>query len=282
MRNIGALDHVVIAVRDLDDGEARMARIGFRPTPRGYHSAHMGTANATIVLPDGRTYFEVLGIVAPTAENAARRAWLDERQGLYGIAFKSDDAAAAARAFADLGMGPAEPVAFARPVELPAGMTEAAFTTARTDAEAMPGAWVFVCQHHTPAAVWRQDYLDQPNGAQAILEVLGVADDLDEIERAWSRPFAGLIARMPDRVVFETGTARISFLTPAALAARLGETVRGLSGKAPMLAGLVFQVADLAAAKAFLDGNGVAHESVEGAIRIDPAEACGVVVELRA
>ena len=65
MTVITGLDHVIIAVRDLDAGEAAMSRLGFRPTPRGYHSAHMGTANSTIVLPDN-TYFEVLGVVADT------------------------------------------------------------------------------------------------------------------------------------------------------------------------------------------------------------------------
>jgi hypothetical protein len=35
MQHILGLDHVIILVRDLDDADARMARLGFRPTPRG-------------------------------------------------------------------------------------------------------------------------------------------------------------------------------------------------------------------------------------------------------
>ena len=68
MRHVLGLDHVVILVRDLDDADARMARLGFRPTPRGHHSAHMGTANATVMLPD-RTYFETLTVLQETPAN---------------------------------------------------------------------------------------------------------------------------------------------------------------------------------------------------------------------
>ena len=50
MQHVLGLDHVIILVRDLDDADARMARLGFRPTPRGHHSAHMGTANSTVML----------------------------------------------------------------------------------------------------------------------------------------------------------------------------------------------------------------------------------------
>ena len=75
MRHVLGLDHVVILVRDLDDADARMARLGFRPTPRGYHSAHMGTANATVMLPD-RTYFETLTVLQETPANADVRAVL--------------------------------------------------------------------------------------------------------------------------------------------------------------------------------------------------------------
>ena len=61
LRHISGIDHCVLLVRDLDKAEWDMTRLGFRPTPRGYHSAHMGTANATVVFRDG-TYFETLGV----------------------------------------------------------------------------------------------------------------------------------------------------------------------------------------------------------------------------
>ncbi|MGH6900445.1 MAG: VOC family protein, partial [Geminicoccaceae bacterium] len=105
MQHVLGLDHVVILVRDLADAEARLARLGFRPTPRGVHSAHMGTANATVVFGDG-TYLEALGVLQPTANNLAVRTVLAEREGPYGLAFKTEDAGAAAAERAAAGIGP--------------------------------------------------------------------------------------------------------------------------------------------------------------------------------
>ena len=141
LQHVSGIDHCVLLVRDLDAAERAMARLGFRPTPRGYHSAHMGTANATVVFRDG-TYFETLGVVAETAYNEATRAELAQREGLYGIALKTDDARGAAAEFAAAGLGPPEAVDFVRPVELPGGPQDAAFTVARTHPNTFPAAWI--------------------------------------------------------------------------------------------------------------------------------------------
>jgi catechol 2,3-dioxygenase-like lactoylglutathione lyase family enzyme len=159
MQHVSGLDHVVILVRDLADARARLARVGFRPTPRGVHSAHMGTANSTIVFGDG-TYLEALGVLQPTENNLAVRSVLAEREGPYGLAFKTDDADAAAAEFAEAGIGPGVALEFARPVELPSGPRDAAFRVARTDPERTPGTWLFVCQHRTPEVTWRADYIE--------------------------------------------------------------------------------------------------------------------------
>ena len=91
MKTITGFDHALILVADVDDGIDRMRRLGFRPTPKGFHSAHMGTANSTVVLPE-MTYFEVISVVAPTPANAVMRGRLERRQGPFGYAVKTDDA----------------------------------------------------------------------------------------------------------------------------------------------------------------------------------------------
>ena len=183
MQHVLGLDHVVILVRDLAEAEARLGRLGFRPTPRGVHSAPMGTANTTAVFADG-TYLEALGVLRPTENNVAIRAVLAEREGPYGLAFKTEDADAAAAEFAAAGIGPGTALEFARPVDLPSGPREAAFRVARTDPTHTPGAWLFVCQHRTPEATWRADYLEQPNGACGVAEVIGLAPDPDDVAQS--------------------------------------------------------------------------------------------------
>src|SRR2546423_10690154 len=56
-----AIDHAVIAVRDLDAAAGDFSELGFTLTPRGHHS--IGSQNHCIML--GSTYIELL--VAPLA-----------------------------------------------------------------------------------------------------------------------------------------------------------------------------------------------------------------------
>jgi len=282
MRNVLGLDHVIIPVRDLDDAEARMARLGFRPTPRGVHSAHMGTANATVVLRD-RTYFEILAVLDPTPANEPLRAVLAGREGPHGLAMKTEDARAAAVEFEGAGMALGGPLEFARPVELPGGTSDAAFTVARTRAEATPGAWLFVCQHHTPEVVWREDYLEQPNGARGITEVIGIAEDLDAIADAYATVFGDRLRRAPDRVAIIAGSAALTFLTPTALSERFGAAGGDAGGTLPRLAALRLKVKRLEAVRENLAREDVRFEqSAEGTLLVPPDEACGTVFEFAA
>jgi catechol 2,3-dioxygenase-like lactoylglutathione lyase family enzyme len=279
MQHVLGLDHVIILVRDLDDAEARMARLGFRPTPRGIHSAHMGTANATVMLPNG-TYFETLTVLHATPGNAATRAVLAEREGLFGLALKTDDARGAAAEFAAAGLAEGGALEFARPVELPSGARDARFTAARTCPEASPGASLFVCQHHTPEVVWREDYLKQPNGASGLAEVIGVADDLSAVEDAYRVIFGERVRRTESRVTVTAGDALITFLSPPAFAERFGAPGASVGAPRPRLAALRFRVPTSEAVERALRQGGVAWTvTAQGTLLVAPEAACGTLLE---
>jgi catechol 2,3-dioxygenase-like lactoylglutathione lyase family enzyme len=90
-----SLDHVILAVRDLDLATGRMARLlGRRPSWRGSHPA-WGTANALFRLAN-----TTLELLAPIGRGALASC-LEERlerqgEGLAGLAFGTEDAAATA------------------------------------------------------------------------------------------------------------------------------------------------------------------------------------------
>jgi len=77
-------------VKDLDKAAENWKRLGFTISPRGTHSAHMGSGNYTIMLdPD---YMELLGVLTPTEHNAPARAFLEKRgEGIERIAFTAVD-----------------------------------------------------------------------------------------------------------------------------------------------------------------------------------------------
>jgi catechol 2,3-dioxygenase-like lactoylglutathione lyase family enzyme len=280
MQHVLGLDHVIILVRDLDDADARMARLGFRPTPRGYHSAHMGTANATVMLRNG-TYFETLTVLQATPANADTRAVLAEREGPFGLALKTDDAHGAADAFEAAEIGAGGALAFVRPVALPNGAQDACFTVARTRVEATPGVSLFVCQHHTPGIVWREDYLEQPNGATGLAEVIGIADDLAAIEDAYGVIFGERVQETDDRVTIAAGEARITFLSPNAFVERFGAVGEPVTSPRPRLAALRVQVRDLDRAQGLLQRNGVPWtEGYEKCLLVGPDAGCGTLFEL--
>ncbi|HWI38971.1 MAG TPA: VOC family protein [Burkholderiales bacterium] len=158
-----AIDHVVIAVRDLDAAAADFRALGLTLTPRGYHS--IGSQNHCIMF--GSTYIELLA--APVAH-----PWLDYYrsfgEGLAAVALSTGDADAAARELP----GAKVPMDLSRPVE--GGV--ARFRLVQI--ENVP--YVFVCQHLTPELVWRPQW-------QNAGEVAGVSLPMKQ-------PFAGTPANI--------------------------------------------------------------------------------------
>jgi Glyoxalase-like domain len=282
MQHVLGLDHVVILVRDLGDAEARLARLGFRPTPRGVHSPHMGTANTTVLFADG-TYLEALGVLRATDDNRAVRDVLAEREGPYGLAFKTEDAGAAAAEFAAAGIGRGAALEFARPALLPSGPREAAFRVARIDPDRTPGAWLFVCQHRTPEVTWRADYLEQPNGACGIAEVIGVADDLRAIEAAYAAIFDDRLRASERGIAIDAGSARIIFLPPTAFASRFAPFGEAIEARSPRLAALRLRTSSLRQTREVLRASGLHHaKTKDGALLLAPHEACGTILEFAA
>lgn len=177
LKNIVGIDHAVVIVRDLDAAADNWRRLGFTLSPRGTHSAHMGTGNYTIMLdPD---YIELLGVLAPTEHNAPTRALLEQREGIERVAFTTLDAAAGADELRARGLVPLGPTDFERPVSMPDGTQSAAkFRTFQWPvAEAPAGMRIFACQHKTRQTVWIPELMQHANGARRLRRVLLVSPD---------------------------------------------------------------------------------------------------------
>ncbi len=169
---LAGLDHVVIAVTDLDRAAADWAALGFTLSPRGVHSAHMGTVNHTVML--GRDYLELLGVAQATDGNRSTRAFLERRgEGIERLAMRSLDAVRDAASLRQRGLAAVGPVEFSRPVSRADGSTtEAAFSVYYWPDDARVAEMrLFACQHHTPDAVWLPELQGHANGATRILRI---------------------------------------------------------------------------------------------------------------
>ena len=280
IESVVGLDHIVVVVRDLDAAAASWRKLGFTVSPRGLHSAHMGTANHTLML--GEDYLELMGVVAPTERNATTRALLEKREGIERAAFTTTDAARGVAAVRARGLTNAlGPTDFSRPVDLADGtQTEARFSTFQWPLDERPGGLrIFACQHFTRDAVWLPELTAHANGARRI----------DHIEILCADPAAAAqhMSRLIDMPVTggEDGAARVEsganrgafvFVDRAQLQSRhAGVPLDGLPDEGAVVLSLRVEDADKTAAA--LAGAGITTSP--GVVKVPPARANGVLIE---
>ncbi len=274
LKHILGLDHVVVAVRDLDAAEAAWQRLGFTVSPRGTHSAHLGSGNHTIVFGDD--YIELLGILNETEHNQPTVAFLKGREGIERAAFTTDDAAAGVTELKARGLAGGGPLSFSRPVDLPDGTKgEAAFNIFTWPLDEAPGGLrIFACQHLTRETVWIPELQRHANGAQRLSRVEIVARSPKEAAAQLSRLIDQPVEPVGDGFCVASGGRRavFEFYDAGAFARRYPDAVRQ-GAATDGAAAIVIATNDLAKAQA-LPG-AVAHG---GAISLPAASATGVIV----
>jgi catechol 2,3-dioxygenase-like lactoylglutathione lyase family enzyme len=264
------IDHVIIGVGNLESAAHIYRGIGFTLSPRGVHSASMGTANHTVMLQ--RDYFELLTILAPTERNVQWRTALAEGDGGMAIALRTHETNATREAWRRADLDSSEIVAFSRPVSRPGGKSlDARFETLHLPTDTLPGVGVFACRHFTPKAVWLPELVEHANSATAIAAVAIEAGDPQAAAAAWTRVLGGVRAEPA------AGGLRLKLATHVIdilAAPRLGATQR--------VTGLTFRVADRARCIAALTKGGVLHRPEGSILSIAPEQACGVKVSFEA
>ncbi len=249
---IVALDHAVVAVRDLDAAAERTAALyGRPPSWRGTHPG-AGTANALFRLDNA--YVELL---APEGDGPLGRsvaARLDERgDGLAALAFATDDAEATAAALRARGLAVAEPAAGEgrsdegavrrwRSVFLPLAATR--------------GIPVFAIEHESPeGALPLREPSARASSVAALDHVVVTSADLDASRRVYGETLSLRLAL--DRTFEERGL-RILFFRVAGVTVEVAGRARpGASADAvDAFGGLAYRVADADAARERIAGAG--------------------------
>lgn len=173
------LDHLVVAVRDLDAAAAFYQRLGFQVGARNQHP--WGTANrliqftgAFVELISPRQGCEVPPHAARSFSfGAFVQDYLARREGIAMLVLDSDDARADSARFAGSGIGDFQPFFFERRGCRPDGSeTHVAFTLAFARDENAPDAGFFVCQQHYPENFWNGAFQRHPNQALGLSSVV--------------------------------------------------------------------------------------------------------------
>ncbi|HEY5063635.1 MAG TPA: VOC family protein [Xanthobacteraceae bacterium] len=194
------LDHVAHFVRDADAAQRALIQCGFAPTPISIQvnpnpsggARPTGTGNITAMFERG--YAEVLFKTADTPLAREFDAMLEQYAGLHLAAFVVADAEAAHRRLAGSGFAVRDLVHMSRPVDTDAGTATAAFTIARVEPGVMPEGRIQMLTHHTEQAVWQKRWLNHPNSATGLIDVVIAVADIEEASARFAR-FTGRTAR---------------------------------------------------------------------------------------
>ena len=185
-----AIDHIVVAVEDLDAAARRYEALGFTLTPRASHPDRMGTSNRLVQFT-GQNFIELLEVdrpegVEPHALDAVpprfnfgahNKAFLQRRHGMSALVFAGSDSRADQQSFQDAGIQTYAPFDFERQATLPDGTkVTVAFSLIFATSPAMPEIAFFTCHNKFPQYFWKAAYQVHANGAQAIAAVYLVAE----------------------------------------------------------------------------------------------------------
>lgn len=278
LKNVIGIDHAVVVVSDLDKAAENWKRLGFTISPRGTHSAKMGSGNYTIMLdPD---YIELMGVLIETEHNAPTRAFLAARgEGIERVAFTALDSAAGAEEIRARGYEPVGPLDFERPVTMPDGAVSAAkFRIFQWPiAEAPGGLRIFACQHKTRETVWIPELMTHANGARRLKQVLVASSEPAQDAAHLARLIDREVRPEPDgAVAVPSGPDRADFvfLGKQQFGRRYpGVALAGLPERGG--AGLVIVTSSLAATEKAV---GSAGTRSGGGICVAPAAANGALL----
>jgi len=267
---ISGVDHVIIAVKDLDAEHARAAKLGFTTTEITPHVG-WGTANTCIMFPglDGQgDYVEILGIRDPNIGTNGLAEHLDEQgEGMLSIALKGI-ADKATTVFDAQGINHFGIEALHRDVQVTPGRSQrASFRLVRPQRGPFSPVPAFVCEHLNPGIVWADRFLTHANGAigiQAIQIMMSHDQNIGSgyealISGAFSEDAAGPIG------------GDLEFYSV--------ESWSRIYGEAEASEAVVYRVADLNKTGEFLDQSGLNYRKAEQGKRgyiVSPQDASGV------
>ncbi len=273
-RHITGLDHVILAVRDLDAASETFRRLGFTLSARGEH-AEWGTANRCLMF--GNDYIELLAAEGEGEPAERLRAFTQTREGLMGLVFGSADAAADA---ARLGLEP--PGSLSRTIPTQDGPRLARFVAGVLPPDTTPGVPSFLCQHLTPELLRQPGWTDHANTAAAIASVTALVADPVGLMAAWDRLIGPAAATATDETVtVHSGRGLVFLCRPDDLDQLHPEAEDEPVPPPPALVAMTVTVASTDIAARVLRANGVPHSrDPDGTLRVAAADACGVFIEM--
>ena len=269
---IVGLDHVIIAVNDLDAEHARAEKLGFTTTEITPHVG-WGTANTCLMFRglDGQgDYVEILGIRDPNVgTNGLKEHLADQGEGLLSLALKGK-ADMSVEAFDKNGITHFGVESLHRDVQVVPGMAQrASFRLVRPQRGPFTPVPMFVCEHLNSNVVWAERFLTHANGTIGIRAVQIMMPDNQNLGEGYEALLTGAFSGSASGPI----GADLEFYT--------AEDWHQIYGGTEATEAIVYQVADLNETGEFLARSGLTFRPAKAGYRgyiIEPWDASGVYV----
>ncbi|MGO4571708.1 VOC family protein [Microvirga sp. 2TAF3] len=282
------IDHLVVAVRDLDKAASFYKRLGFQVGARNRHS--WGTENRLIQF---RTSFVELITVGEGAEIAPHtprafsfgaflRDYLQHREGLAMLVLDSQDAQADAALFAEKRIGAFEPFFFERMGRRPDGSEiKVAFTLAFAEAADAPHAGFFVCQQHFPENFWNPAFQIHDNKAEDVCVVALSAPDPERYEGFLSS-FTGVKPSQPSLhdLSYRLAGGHLDVMTPDDAGEVYGSVEAEM--EQPSFVAFAIRIEDVERQAKWLDAAEIPYAHIGSRLVVPASAALGVAIAFEA
>lgn len=263
------LDHVAHFVRDAEAAQRALIHCGFAPTPISIQvnpdpsggTRPTGTGNITAMFERG--YAELLFKTADTPLAREFDAMLEQRAGLHLAAFAVANADAAHRQLAESGFAMRDLVRMSRPVDTEVGAATAAFTIARVEPGVMPEGRIQMLTHHTEQTVWQRRWLNHPNSAVGLIDVVIAVADVEEASARFARFTGRKATRTSGGAVLHLDRGGIYLVIYDRISERVPEVP---ITRLPFMVGYALRVRSLAAAETAVNRADLDWHTFEGGI----------------
>ncbi len=288
--DVNILHHLGIISRDMEAAVLRYERLGFMFTqltmPRislqaGKNPEPIGAGNRCAIFKNN--YLEMLGVVDANRWASISREQrgpfdLDEPlqryEGLHVLHLGADDLDLVRSRLQRNGLHPSEIRPFQRLVDTPDGPKMMHARSLSFPPGSNPEALLQIAQHETPELVLQPRYMEHPNGAISITEVIVCVESPDRVAEKYGLYSGRPIYRSGALQTIELGQSRIIIVSPDHLQEILPEHTAPVI---PFLAGFTVS-SDLEKAKGALKERAIDFQIYGGRILVHARDGYGAAV----
>ncbi len=281
------IDHLVLAVHDLDAAAAFYRALGFTVGSRNRHP--WGTLNHIVQMPG--QFLELIalepGFTKPAMSEPVYNFagflsdFLAYSEGLAMLVLESKDAHADQLTFEAVGIGKPEPFFFERRGKRPDGTdVHVAFTLAFAAAPQGTEAGFFVCQQHFPENFWNPEFQVHPNGVSGVGAVVLQSSAPDMLASFISgfcnqaMQTVSILKAATASISFDTGRGAVDIVAPSVARDTYGDN--GNDGA--RFVAIRFKCQDIKSVRKVIEQCRFVSQEHDGAILIPASAAFGVAL----